>query len=104
MIVFCCCSSPYHQSSCVYLCLAFSKFELCVLIFADGFATLFSFFYIFQSFVDSTLCDTNRLCTDTDTTAAQSCHSDFVALTFFTQQIFFGYFVLFPFYLNMYGI
>ena len=90
MVVFFSSSSPYHQSSSINFCLAFSKFELCILIFTDGFATLFSFFNIFQCFINSTLCDTYGLSTDTDTTAAQSCHSDLVALTFFAQQVFFG--------------
>ena len=88
-ILFCSCS-PYHQSSSICLCLHFSQFELCVLVFADGFATLFSFLNIFQCFVNSALSDTYGLSTDTDTTAAQCCHSDLVALAFFAQQVFSG--------------
>ena len=88
-ILFCSCS-PYHQSSSICLCLHFSQFELCVLVFADGFATLFSFLNIFQCFVNSALSDTYGLSTDTDTTAAQCCHSNLVALAFFAQQVFSG--------------
>ncbi len=60
---------------------------MCVLEFVDCFAELFSFFNIFQSFVDSALSDTYRLSTDTDTTAIQSNHSDFEAHAFFANQV-----------------
>ena len=91
MIVFGFCRSPYHKACSVNFHLKFCDQELCILEFRNRFSKLFSFFYIFDGFVQCTLCNSYGLSSDPDPSACQCRHRDLISFSFTCDHIFFGY-------------
>ena len=68
----------------LYLCRHISKLELCILELTDCAAELLSFLYILDGSLQSALCKTKSLGSDTDTSAVKSMHGDLEALALLT--------------------
>ena len=61
------------------------------LLLCNRFAELHTLLCVFQRILIRTLCNTKRLCSDTDTTAIQCGHCNLKALTKLTKQVFLRY-------------
>ena len=82
------CSCVYQILGSLYLGSHICQLELCVLECADGTSELLTLFYIVDGGLQSTFCQTQCLCSDTDTAAIQGVHCDVEALALLAQKVF----------------
>ena len=80
----------YQQPGAAQLGCHIGKLKGNRLLLAYGLSELDTFFGIFQCMLKCSLGDSQRLGGNADTSAVQSCHSDFKAFPFFSQKVLFG--------------
>ena len=87
VLVLLACSLVYQQLGSFHLGSHISQLELCILESGNGLSELLSFLGVSNGSLQSALCNTQSLGSNTDTSAIQSVHCDLESLSLLAQHV-----------------